>query len=219
MIKNKSIRVAVLVSGNGTNLQEIIDSTTTGKININIVAVISENPSAYALTRAKKSGISTHLIDFHKFKTRKIFDEELEKLLITLNLELIVLAGYMRILAESTVNNFIGKIINIHPSLLPAFPGLNTYERVIQSKDRWHGTSVHFVTVELDGGPSFLQYRIKIGPNDTASKLKARVQKGEYEIYPLAIEWFADKRVYFSKGRAFFDGNHLQKPIVIDEKC
>ena len=219
MSKSGALRVVVLASGSGTNLQTIIDRVVADELNITLVAVVSDNPEAYALTRAQQAGIATHTIDFDQCANRSVFDAQLEAVLNNLDPALIVLAGYMRVLPESTVTTFLGRMLNVHPSLLPAYPGLHTYRRVLKSGDQWHGTTVHFVTPELDSGPALLQYRVAIGPDETEPGLRARVQQGEYEIYPRAIEWFANGRAEFQDGQAYLDGEALHAPVVIDESC
>jgi phosphoribosylglycinamide formyltransferase-1 len=213
-----ALRVVVLASGSGTNLQVIIDQARSAALNIEIIAVISDKPNAYALTRAAQAGIATHSIDFSQCASRDAYDALLEQRLQELDPELIILAGYMRILNTTTVNAFLGRMLNVHPSLLPAYPGLDTYRRALDAGDAWHGTTVHFVTPELDSGPALVQYRVAIGPDDTEPSLQARVQQGEYLIYPQAIDWFASGRAEFKDNHAFLDGKRLDTPVVITEQ-
>ncbi|MCP4091073.1 MAG: phosphoribosylglycinamide formyltransferase [Gammaproteobacteria bacterium] len=217
MSSTERTRVLILISGSGTNLQAIIDSQAKGELNIDIVGVISDRPDAYGLQRAAKAHIHTEIIDYKSHKSRKSFDAALTALLTKLHPDLIVLAGYMRILAEATVNAYEGKLLNVHPSLLPAYPGLNTYARALAAGEIWHGSTVHFVVPELDAGPPILQYRVKITANETEAALQARVQQGEYIIYPQAINWFTEGRITYGDGQASVDGKILTKPFIINE--
>ena len=150
------LRVAVLVSGSGTNLQAILDATAEGRLDINIVGVISDRPEAFGLQRAVAADIPAIPVDFKSYETRTHYDKQLDRELASLAPDLVVLAGYMRILPAATVNQFRGRMLNIHPSLLPAYTGLDTYARVLEAGEEWHGTTVHFVTPELDSGPGIL---------------------------------------------------------------
>jgi phosphoribosylglycinamide formyltransferase-1 len=217
MSNSGDLRVVVLISGNGTNLQAIIDAQHAGKINTRIVAVISDRPAAYGLTRATEAGIEAHTLDYKSFASKAEYEARLAETLTTLDPELVVLAGYMRILPDSIVNAFAGRMLNVHPALLPAYPGLNTYARVLEAGETWHGTTVHFVIPELDAGPGILQYKVRIQYSETEPQLQERVQQGEYLIYPQAIGWFADNRLKLDKGEVLFDGQKLVRPIVIDE--
>jgi phosphoribosylglycinamide formyltransferase-1 len=217
MMPEVAARIVVLASGSGTNLQAILNQVATGKLNANIVAVVSDNPAAYALERGKEFGAKTYTLDFKKSPNRSAYDVALENLLLELNADLVVLAGYMRILAASTVNAFAGRMLNVHPSLLPAYPGLDTYRRVLAAGDRWHGTTVHFVTPALDAGPAVAQYRIRIGPADTEPTLRKRVQAGEYIIYPLVIGWFSSGRLLCQDETVYLDQSPLRQPVTIYE--
>lgn len=198
--------IVVLISGNGTNLQSIIDDANKDKL-YQIDAVISNVPNAYGLTRAQHAGIKTHIVDHKKFSTRDEFDHELQKILCAHNPQLIVLAGFMRRLGAHIVNYFQGKMINIHPSLLPKYPGLNTYELAINAGDAEHGSSVHFVTPELDAGPVIAQTRTPI--DCSAMELKQRVQTLEHRLYPQVIRWFAQQRITLSGSTIFLDNQPL----------
>jgi phosphoribosylglycinamide formyltransferase-1 len=210
-------RVVVLASGSGTNLQAILDQIEAGKLDIQLIAVVSDNPDAYALERGKQFGAPAHTIDFSAARNRNAYDAALEELLLELNPDLVVLAGYMRILAASTVNAFAGRMLNVHPSLLPAYPGLDTYRRVLAAGDRWHGTTVHFVTPALDAGPPVAQYRVRIGPADTEPTLRKRVQEGEYIIYPQVIDWFSRGRLMCKDETVYLDQSPLDEPVTIYE--
>lgn len=211
------LRVVVLISGSGTNLQAIIDAANAGEIAVNLAGVVSDRPEAFGLERAKTAGIATFAVDFKAYAERSDYDAALDQQLAELNPDLIVLAGYMRILPEHTVNRYRGRMLNVHPSLLPAYPGLDTYARVLAAGEQWHGTTVHFVTPELDAGPGFIQYRVAIRQNETEADLRQRVQSGEYIIYPRAIGWFADGRVELDGNAVRLDGAVLSGPVVVDE--
>jgi len=219
MMDKPCLRIAVLVSGSGTNLQAIIDAIQANALAVEIVGVISDKPAAVGLQRARDAGIAAIAIDFKAAASRESFNQQLDEALQKLRPDLVVLAGYMRILPTNTVNDFSGRMLNVHPSLLPAYPGLDTYARVLAAGEQWHGTTVHFVTPELDAGPGILQYRVKITADDTEQSLRQRIQKGEYMIYPKAIGWFAEGRVKFANDCTMLDGQPTDQPIVIDEEC
>lgn len=218
MSSSGKLRVAVLISGSGTNLQAIIDTVAAGALDIELAAVLSDNPDAYGLQRAAHAGIATHRIDFNTFADRRDYDAELEQQLQTIHPDLVVLAGYMRIIADSTVEAYAGRMLNVHPSLLPAYPGLHTYRRALAAGEQWHGTTVHFVIPELDAGPPFLQYRVKIRAGETEQSLQERVQAGEYMIYPLGIQWIAEGRLELRNQQPWLDGRPLAAPEIIDER-
>ena len=219
MMDEPCLRIAVLVSGSGTNLQAIIAAIRANALAVEIVGVISDKPAAVGLQRARDAGIAAIAIDFKAAPSRVSFNKQLDEALEQLQPDLVVLAGYMRILPDNTVNNFRGRMLNVHPSLLPAYPGLDTYARVLAAGEQWHGTTVHFVTPELDAGPGILQYRVKIREDDTEESLRQRVQTGEYIIYPQAIGWFAEGRIKFANDVAILDGQPTDQPFVIDEEC
>lgn len=201
--------IVVLVSGNGSNLQAIIDACETSIHNGKVTAVFSNKVTAYALERAKKAGAAAHFIDPKAYETRDAFDADLMKWMDEYAPDLVVLAGYMRILSSDFVRHYFGRMINIHPSLLPKYPGLNTYQRAIHAGDEEHGTSVHFVTEQLDGGPVILQAKVPIFDNDTVESLTARVQSQEYRIYPLVVQWFVEGRLAMTNGKALLDSHVL----------
>ena len=183
-------RLVVLISGSGSNLQAIIDACARGEIKADIAAVISNKADAYGLERAKKAGIQTRVLSHKDFDSREAYDAELMDIIESFEPNLVVLAGFMRILTPSLVQKFKGKMLNIHPSLLPKYQGLNTHQRAIDAKDEVHGVSVHFVTEELDGGPVVLQAKVPVLENDTADTLAQRVHQQEHIIYPLVVKWF-----------------------------
>ena len=189
------LRLVVLISGNGSNLQAIIDSIENQNLPAQIVAVISNKADAYGLERAKKAGIEQHVLSHQNFKSREDFDIALKKLIDSFQPDLIILAGFMRILSNEFVNHYLHKMMNIHPSLLPKYKGLDTHQRAIDAGDKEHGCSVHFVTPELDDGPVILQASVAIEENDNAETLAARVHEQEHQIYPKAIRLFAEKKI------------------------
>ncbi|MCK4865114.1 MAG: phosphoribosylglycinamide formyltransferase [Gammaproteobacteria bacterium] len=188
------IRLVVLISGNGSNLQAIIDDITNNNLPAKIVAVISNKADAYGLERAKKAGIEQRVLSHKDFSNRNQYDLALKELIDGYQPDLIILAGFMRILSNEFVEHYLHKMMNIHPSLLPKYKGLNTHQRALDAGDKEHGCSVHFVTPELDDGPVILQATVEIKENDTAESLAARVHEQEHRIYPQAIRMFAEKK-------------------------
>lgn len=189
------IRLVVLISGNGSNLQAIIDNITDKNLPARIAAVISNKAGAYGLERAKKAGIKQHVLSQSDFTDRKHYDLALKHLIDEYQPDLIVLAGFMRILSNEFVEHYLNKMMNIHPSLLPKYKGLNTHQRAIDAGDKEHGCSVHFVTSKLDDGPVILQATVIIKDNDTAETLATRVHEQEHRIYPEAIRLFAENKL------------------------
>ena len=208
--------VVVLISGGGTNLQAIIDRTTDG-LPITIEVVISNRADAGGLARAKRAGIPTRIIDHTGFASRASFDAALTSTIDAYSPGLVVLAGFMRILTAGFVRHYQGRLLNIHPSLLPKFQGLNTHRRAIEAGETEHGASVHFVTGEVDGGPVFLQARVPLSADDNASTLAARVLQREHVIYPRVIEWYAQGRVRLVDREVWFDGVPLPRALDLDE--
>jgi phosphoribosylglycinamide formyltransferase-1 len=202
-------RLVVLVSGSGSNLQAIIDACQSNQIKGEVVAVISNKANAYGLTRAQNAGIETQVLSHKTFATREEYDVELASLIDSFDPDLVVLAGFMRILTPDLVQKFKGKMLNIHPSLLPKYQGLNTHQRAIDAKDDFHGASVHFVTEELDGGPVVLQAKVPVLADDTADTLAQRVHEQEHIIYPLVVQWFSEQRLTMEADYAVFDDQPL----------
>ncbi|HBI11201.1 MAG TPA: phosphoribosylglycinamide formyltransferase [Franconibacter pulveris] len=198
--------IVVLISGNGSNLQAIIDACETKRINGAIKAVFSNKADAFGLERAREAGIPAHALTAAQFASREAFDRELMQEIDAYAPDLVVLAGYMRILSPDFVAHYQGRLINIHPSLLPKYPGLHTHRQVLENGDEEHGTSVHFVTDELDGGPVILQAKVPVFPGDTEEEITARVQHQEHAIYPLVISWYVDGRLAMRDGAAWLDG-------------
>lgn len=212
-----ALRLAVLVSGSGSNLQAIVDRRRTGALPVDIAAVISDRPGVHALERAAAAGIEPITIDYRAIGSRDAFAATLGAQLEEIAPDLVILAGFMRILPAALVDRYRGRMLNVHPSLLPKYPGLDTYRRVLAAGDPWHGSTVHFVTPELDAGPALLQYRIAVGPGDNEATLRTRVQSGEHRIYPLAIGGIATGRVVYRDGSIWLDGCRLDAPVVLDE--
>ena len=187
------MRAVILISGNGSNLQSLIDNAK--KIDFEICSVISNKEDAFGLKRAERANISTNFVDPNRFESREDFDKQLIAIIDELDIGLIILAGYMRILSSDFINRFDGKILNIHPSLLPKFPGLNTHRKAIDAKEKYHGATVHFVTEELDGGPIINQEIVEIDPIDTEYSLAQKVLEKEHILYPRVIHWYTQNRL------------------------
>ena len=204
---NNPCPVVVLISGNGSNLQALIDASRQS--NYRIVGVISNNPEAYGLQRAQQSGIPGFAIDHRDYPDRVTFDRKLIEKLLELQPELVVLAGFMRILSSEFVNRFAGRILNIHPSLLPKYPGTNTHQRALDAGDTQHGVSIHFVTEDLDGGPVIGHATVPIGSTDNAETLQQKIHKEEHRIYPEVVRMFADGRLEMREQSAWLDNNLL----------
>ena len=187
------MRAVILISGNGSNLQSLIDNAK--KIDLEICSVISNKEDAFGLKRAERANISTNFVDPNRFESREDFDKQLIAIIDELDIGLIILAGYMRILSSDFINHFAGKILNIHPSLLPKFPGLNTHRKAIDAKEKYHGATVHFVTEELDGGPIISQEIVKIDSIDTEYSLAQKVLEKEHILYPRVIHWYTQNRL------------------------
>ncbi len=206
------LQVVVLLSGSGSNLQAIIDNL--GNIPIEICTVISNKADAYGLERAESAGITTRVLDHKTFPDRDSYDQALLELVDSFNPGLVVLAGFMRILTPTFVNHFHGRMLNVHPSLLPKFRGLHTHQRALDEHETTHGVSIHFVTEELDGGPLVAQAEVPVEADDDADKLGSRVLKREHRLYPMAIKWFAEGRLKLSGERLTLDGNRLDSPVI-----
>lgn len=202
----QACRVVVLISGNGSNLQALIDHPDR---HYNICAVISNRADAFGLQRAQMAGISTEVLDHKGFASREAFDLALMQRIDQHQPDLVVLAGFMRILSSAFVQHYAGKLLNIHPSLLPLYKGTHTHQRVLEAGDTRHGVSVHFVTEELDGGPVVLQAVVPVLDGDTAEVLAARVARQEHRIYPEAVTWFAQGRLSMRGGVACLDDTPL----------
>lgn len=213
-MNNHRCKTAILISGSGTNLQSFIDRAVGGDIELDLCVVFSNRPDAYGLVRAEKAGIATACIEHGNYADREDFDRAVAAKLDERQPGLLILAGFMRILSPWFVGHYKGRILNIHPALLPAYPGLDTHQRVLDAGDEWHGSTVHFVTEELDGGPRILQGRLAVDPQETADQLCARVQAVEHQIYPEAANWFGQGRLEFKNNKAWLDGKLLEEPVV-----
>ncbi len=210
----EKLPVVVLISGRGSNLHAIIDCAASGKLPIEIRAVISNRPAAAGLQYASAAGIATEILDHTTYTDRARFDQALQAAIDRHAPALVVLAGFMRILTADFVNHYRGRMLNIHPSLLPEFPGLDTHRRALESGATEHGASVHFVTPETDGGPVILQAHVPVKPGDTEESLAARLLQEEHRLYPLAILWFAAGRICVDDaGKARLDGALLTRPV------
>ncbi|MDP3844931.1 MAG: phosphoribosylglycinamide formyltransferase [Pseudomonas sp.] len=202
-------KVVVLISGSGSNLQALIDNIAAGENPANIAAVISNRGDAYGLQRAQAAGITTRVLDHKAFSDRESFDRALIEAIDGFDPQLVVLAGFMRILSGDFVRHYQGRLLNIHPSLLPKYKGLHTHQRALADGEHEHGCSVHFVTEELDGGPLVVQAVVPITQGDTPDDLAQRVHAQEHRIYPLAVRWFAEGRVRLNEQGASLDGQLL----------
>ncbi len=203
-------RIVVMISGSGSNLQTLIEQIHLKDVNANIVCVISNKPDAYGLTRAEDAGIPNICVDSTlSGRDREAYDQLLIDTIEMYQPDLIVLAGFMRILTDEFVANYLGRLVNIHPSLLPKYKGLNTHQRAIDNGDIEHGVSVHFVTPKLDDGPVIIQAKVPIFVDDDADILAQRVQVQEHHIYPLVVKWFVEERLTMCSGKAMMDGQLL----------
>lgn len=206
--------VVVLISGSGSNLQALIDDAQAAADSsksspARIAAVISNRADAYGLQRAQDAGIATQVLDHKQFDGREAFDAALVEAIDAFNPQLVVLAGFMRILTPGFVRHYAGRLLNIHPSLLPKYKGLHTHQRALDAGDNEHGCSVHFVTEELDGGPLVVQAVVPVQSDDSPTSLAQRVHQQEHLIYPLAVRWFAEGRLHLAAQGAMLDGQAL----------
>ena len=213
------MRAVVLISGRGSNLQSLIDAVHEGRLALDIRAVISNEPAATGLRRAEAAGIETLVLDHRAFPNRQDFDEALAALVDARRPDLVILAGFMRILGAAFVRRYHGRLMNIHPSLLPAFPGLDTHRRALLAGARLHGATVHFVTEALDGGPVIVQSSVEVRPDDDVNTLAARVLEEEHRIYPLAVQWFSEGRLRIRGGEVWKDGRPLPMPEPPSPAC
>jgi phosphoribosylglycinamide formyltransferase-1 len=203
------MRIAVLVSGNGSNLQALIDANLSGQI----IGVLSNKADAYALQRAEKANIATAVISHKDYPNRESFDDAMHQQLLAWEIDLVILAGFMRILTPNFVSQWQGRMLNIHPSLLPFYKGINTHQRVLNTGDRLHGCTVHFVTAELDAGQSIAQSAIQVSLHDNVESLAQRVHELEHFIYPQVAEWLCNGQLTWTNGQAYFNKKPLERPI------
>ena len=207
------MRIAVLVSGNGSNLQALINAQLGKQLSGQIVGVLSNKADAYALRRAEDANIATAVISHQNSPNRASFDVAMHQQLLAWQVDLVILAGFMRILTPEFVSQWQGKMLNIHPSLLPFYKGMNTHQRVLNTGDRLHGCTVHFVTAELDAGQSIAQSVIQVSLQDTAESLAQRVHQLEHFIYPQVAQWLCNGQLTWENGQAYFNQKLLEKPI------
>ena len=205
--------VVVLISGNGSNLQAIIDAQQSENLPLDIRAVISNRANVHGLQRAQQAGITTHVIAHQDYASREAFDQALQQVIDQYQPGLVILAGFMRILTEAFVRHYEGRLLNIHPSLLPKFQGLHTHQRALDAGESEHGATVHFVTHELDGGPAILQARVTVAAGETTQQLAQRVLLYEHRIYPQVIRWFAEGRLKLQDNHVIFDNRQLHQPL------
>jgi len=205
--------IAILISGRGTNMRVIAERAAAGSLPVDVRVVVSDQPAAEGLRTAAAMNIATRVLAPRDFAERASYDRALAQLLEEYAPKLVVLAGFMRILTPQFIGAFAGRILNVHPSLLPSYRGLHTHRRVLEACEKMHGVSVHFVTEELDGGPVIIQAEVPVQPGDDETTLSARVQRGEHRIYPQAIDWFARGRLLLRDGRAWLDGQPLDAPL------
>ncbi len=206
--------LVVLISGSGSNLLAIIDAIKNNQLNAEIKAVISNRATASGLEHASRENISTHVVDHKQYPSRELFDQAMMQIIEPIKPDLVVLAGFMRILSKDFIAKYQHRLINIHPSLLPKYKGLNTHQLAIDNKDEIHGASVHYVNFELDSGPVVIQAEVPVLATDTAETLAARVLQEEHKIYPMAIQLHVSGRVRFDNEQLTFDNRALTKPLL-----
>ena len=213
---SQPLRLAVLISGNGSNLQSIIDAIESGRLNAEIKAVISNNRQAHGLLRATRHGLHTWVLDHREYKDRDRFDKALQHYLEAIDPDFIVLAGFMRILGAGIVEAFENRILNIHPSLLPAYKGLNTHQRALDNQAQKHGVSIHLVTEKLDDGPVILQASYPIEAGDSAEDLQQKGHRLEHQMYPQVLRWLSNRNLVIEGGKLFYEQALLEEPIQFD---
>jgi len=209
------LRLTVLISGNGSNLQALIDARANGRLGIEIARVISNRADARGLSRAQSAGIPTQVIDHLAFSGREDFDRELANAILATQPRLVVLAGFMRIIGPQVLTPLEGRMINLHPSLLPLYRGTNTYQRALDAGDVQHGASIHFVSEELDGGPVLSQLRIPVLPDDDSNSLAARLAPMEHRLLVSTIELFTRHDVECRDDKIYVDGKKLSRPLLL----
>lgn len=211
-MKTQALNIVVLISGSGSNLQAIINAIAAGSLHARISAVISNRPNVQGLERAKSAGIVTHTLDHTEFASREAFDRQMMRTIDQYQPQLVILAGFMRILTDEFVGHYDGRMLNIHPSLLPEFKGLNTHQRALDANVKQHGVSVHYVSNELDGGPVVLQAVMDLLANDTVETLQQRIHSLEHVIYPMVIEWIAQHKLEVINQQVYLNKKVLTSP-------
>lgn len=210
-------RLAVLLSGRGSNLSAILAAAGAGALGCTPVLVVSNRPGAAGLALAARAGVPTALVDHRTYASRADFEAALGAVLDDAGVDLVALAGFMRVLTPPFVARYTGRLVNIHPSLLPAYPGLDTHARALAAGDAWHGASVHYVTAQVDGGPVIAQARAPVRPGDTPDALAARVLRAEHLLYPAVLRWIGTGRVALRDGAVWMDGAPLRAPVRLDD--
>ncbi len=213
----RKIRLVVLISGRGSNLQAILDQAASGELPVEVAAVISNRPGVQGLERAQRAGVPTLELDHQPYADRPAFEAALIERIDPYQPDLVILAGFMRVLTAGFTEHYRGRLFNIHPSLLPKFRGLHTHERAIAAGEDEHGASIHFVTAELDGGPVIVQARVPVLSGDDPDILAARVLEQEHRLYPQAIRWFAEGRLQLMGEQVCFDGAVLEQPLQLEQ--
>ncbi len=208
--------ILVMISGNGSNLQAFIDNQQSGELPGKITAVLSNKAQAFGLNRAKQANIDTIVLEHNQFDSREAFDQAMMEKIDSYQPDLIILAGFMRILSSAFVKKYNGKLLNIHPSLLPKYRGLNTHKRVLENQDEYHGTSVHFVTEELDGGPVIAQAKLLVSTDMNEDDLTQRIQTLEHKLYPEVAKWFLQEKLSVQPDGIHFENKRLEQPIIFE---
>lgn len=202
-------KIVILISGSGSNMLSIVESVKTQQIDAEIAAVISNKADAKGIEKAQQQNIATEIVEHTKFSSQSDFEQALSQHIDEYEPDLIVLAGFMRILSADFVNRYLGKLLNIHPSLLPKYPGLHTHKRALEAGDKEHGATVHFVIPDLDAGPNIVQAVVKVQEDDNEASLQKRVLEQEHIIYPIVINWYVCGRIQFKDNQALFDNKQL----------
>lgn len=210
-----TLSLAVLISGRGSNLLAMQRAIAGGQLDARVVVVIGNRPDVGGLQAAHELGLATAVLDHRRFASREDFDRRLAELLDSYHPQVVALAGFMRILTAYLINSYAGRLLNIHPSLLPLYPGLHTHQRALDAGDSQHGASVHFVTADLDGGPVIAQVRVPVQPGDDAETLAARLLPEEHRLYPMVLQWLAQGRLEYRDGAAYLDGAELTRPVQL----
>ena len=213
---SEPLQLAILISGNGSNLQSIIDAIELGKLNAQIKAVVANNNDAYGLVRATRHGLNTRVINHRDFQDREQYDAVLQQYLESIAVDYIVLAGFMRILGPAIIKAFEHRILNINPSLLPAYKGLNTHQRALDDGMAQHGVSIHLVTAELDDGPIICQAKYPIEAGDRVEDMQARGHRLKHQMYPQVLCWLSDKKLTIEGGQLFYEQTLLEQPITFN---